>query len=106
MERQLVEAEDEVRRAPNPALLDYLPVSAVELAEMPDELSRRPFEALRLEIRYDHNATCCVTLLGDTVDLLATVEPAGAGPDGLGGLDRRGIQDRRAGLGVTPGTHP
>ena len=48
LERQLTEVEDEVRRAPNPALLDYLPVTAVDLAEMPDELSRRLFEALRL----------------------------------------------------------
>jgi site-specific DNA recombinase len=74
LERQLVEAEDEVRRAPNPALLDYLPVTAVDLAEMPDELSRRLFEALRLEIRYDYPtriATCRVTLLGDTIGVVA-----------------------------------
>jgi hypothetical protein len=74
LERQLVEVEDEARRAPNPTLLDYLPVSPVDLAEMPDELSRRLFEALRLEIRYDHNtrtATCRVTLLGDTVRVVA-----------------------------------
>jgi len=70
LERQLVQAEDEVRRTPNPTLLDYLPTTSIDLVELPDELSRRLFEALRLEIRYDHNAriaTCRVTLLGETI---------------------------------------
>ena len=41
---------------------------------MPDELSRKLFEALRLEIRYDpdaRRATCRVTLVGDTIDTVA-----------------------------------
>jgi hypothetical protein len=36
LERQLAEAEDEVQRASNPTLLDYLPVAPVDLAELPD----------------------------------------------------------------------
>jgi hypothetical protein len=74
MERQLVEVEDEVHRAPNPTLLDHLPITPIDLADLPDELSRRLFEALRLEIRYDYNtctATCRVTLLGDTINAVA-----------------------------------
>ena len=41
---------------------------------MPDEVSRRLFEALRLQIRYDfttHIATCTITLTGDTIDAVA-----------------------------------
>ncbi|WP_435120022.1 recombinase family protein [Amycolatopsis thermoflava] len=74
LERQLAKAEDEVQRAPNPTLLDYLPVTPIDLVELPDELSRRLFEALRLEIHYDHNtrtATCRVTLLGDTINAVS-----------------------------------
>ncbi len=40
----------------------------------PDDVSRRLFEALRLEIRYDfttHIATCTITLTGDTIDAVA-----------------------------------
>ncbi|MFD2468898.1 recombinase family protein [Amycolatopsis silviterrae] len=73
-ERQLVTAEDEVKLAPNPALLGFLPMAAVDLAAMPDQLSRRLFESLRLEIRCDYKqrtATCRVTLLGDTINLVA-----------------------------------
>jgi site-specific DNA recombinase len=55
-------------------LIDYLPVNAVDLAALPDELSRRLFEALRLEISYDcrtRPATCRVTLVGETIDAVA-----------------------------------
>ncbi|WP_433264677.1 hypothetical protein ACQPZF_35745 [Actinosynnema sp. CS-041913] len=72
--RQLAEAENKVQRAPNPTLLDYLPITPVDLVELPDELSRRLFEALRLEIHYDHGnrtATCRVTLLGDTINAVS-----------------------------------
>jgi hypothetical protein len=37
----------------NPVLLDHLPVAAIDLDGMADETTRRLFEALRLEIRYD-----------------------------------------------------
>jgi hypothetical protein len=45
----------------------------VDLHDLPDELSRRLFEALRLEIHYDYSArtaTCRVTLLGDTIKVV------------------------------------
>jgi hypothetical protein len=57
-----------------PMLLDYLPIAPVDLAELPDELSRSLFEALRLEIHYDYStrtATCRVTLLGDTIETVS-----------------------------------
>ena len=38
----------------DPALLARLPVSPVDLTEMPDEVSRQLFGALRLEMTYDH----------------------------------------------------
>ena len=41
---------------------------------MPDDLSRRLFDVLRLEINYDRStnlATCRVTLSGDTVRAVA-----------------------------------
>ena len=37
------------RQEPSPALLDQLPVTPVDLASMPDEISRELFEAVRLE---------------------------------------------------------
>lgn len=43
---------------------------AVDLTGMPDELSRRLFDALRLEIHCDRNtqvATCRVTLIGESI---------------------------------------
>lgn len=51
LEHQLAEAEDELHRAPNPELLHRLP-----MGQLPDELSRRLFEALRLEIHYHHDS--------------------------------------------------
>ena len=41
---------------------------------MPDETSRRLFEALRLEIRYDpatRIARCSITLTGETIDAVS-----------------------------------
>jgi hypothetical protein len=73
LERQLATAEEESRQARNPALPDYLPVTAEDLAGMPDEASRRPFEALRLEIRYapaSWIARSSITLTGDAIDAL------------------------------------
>ena len=57
-------------QAPNPDLLSRLPVSPVDLTEMPDEVSRKLFEALRLEMTYDHEqhqVRIHVTLTGDTI---------------------------------------
>jgi hypothetical protein len=55
-------------------MLCRLPVTPVDLALMPDELSRRLFEALRLEIHYDgvtNEALCRITLTGDTIEAVA-----------------------------------
>jgi hypothetical protein len=44
------------------------------LGKLGDAISRRLFEALRLEIRYDHTAhmaTCEITLTGDTIGTVA-----------------------------------
>lgn len=74
LKAQLTTAEDEVQQASNPGLLDFLPVTPVELTDLPDELSRKLFEALRLEIHYDYvsrSATCRVTLLGDTIEAVS-----------------------------------
>lgn len=71
LEQQMAELEEQVYQAPNPDLLSRLPVAPVDLALMPDELSRRLFEALRLEIHYDgvtNEAMCRITLTGDTIE--------------------------------------
>ena len=71
LEAQLATAEERVRTAPNPALIDALPVGRVQLDRLPEPLARGLFEALRLEIHYDkttNQATCRITLSGDTVN--------------------------------------
>ena len=75
-ERELEDLRDQVRQAPNPALLGLLPVGAVDLVRLPDEISRRLFAALRLEIRYNRDtrtARCRVTLYGDTARSVAKI---------------------------------
>jgi hypothetical protein len=69
----------ELAHAPNPALLDQLPVSPVDLPELPDDISRRLFEALRLEISSDHDheqVTFRITLTGDTIDVVRRITEA------------------------------
>ncbi|SED61802.1 Site-specific DNA recombinase [Amycolatopsis tolypomycina] len=76
LEAQLEEAEETARQAPNADLLHELPLGAVRLDGLPDELSRQLFEALRLEIRYDHatqKATCRVTLVGESLAAVTQV---------------------------------
>jgi site-specific DNA recombinase len=74
LQRQLASVEEQAHQTHSPALLDHLPVAAVDLDGMPDDTSRRLFEALRLEIRYDpasRIARCSITLTGDTIDLVS-----------------------------------
>jgi site-specific DNA recombinase len=74
LSRQLAELEDAAQQAPNPDLLARLPVTPLDLALIPDQMSRRLFEALRLEIHYDgttNEALCRITLTGDTIDAVA-----------------------------------
>ncbi|MFD5177480.1 hypothetical protein ACFWM1_16835 [Nocardia sp. NPDC058379] len=52
---------------PTPALLDALPTGTIDVQDLPEELARSLFEALRLEIRYNrthHRATYRITLVG------------------------------------------
>jgi hypothetical protein len=80
LERQLAQLEGQVDQAPNPDPLSRLPVTPVDLALMPDELSRRLFEALRLEIHYDgvtNEALCRIALnVYQNLGLRLTYEPA------------------------------
>lgn len=76
LEAQLEEAEETARQAPNADLLHELPIGSVRLDGLPDELSRQLFEALRLEIRYDHatqKALCRITLAGESLAAVSQV---------------------------------
>jgi site-specific DNA recombinase len=79
LEAELAGLDEELAKAPNPALLDQLPVSPVGLSELPDDISRRLFEALRLEISFDHEheqVTFIITLTGDTIDVVRQIAEA------------------------------
>ncbi|MGA6164168.1 recombinase family protein [Amycolatopsis magusensis] len=70
LEAALTKAEDEHQQAPNPDLLDALPVGDVQIEELPEDVARRLFEALRLELHYDKRTNqlrCKVTLIGPVV---------------------------------------
>jgi len=77
LESQLDEAEARIHAAPNPDLIDALPITRVEVDQLPEELARELFEALRLEIHYNkttNQARCRITLAGST---LAAAQAAG-----------------------------
>jgi site-specific DNA recombinase len=70
LEADLGEVEQQIEEAPNPDLLDALPIGPIEVDQLPEDLARRLFEALRLEIHYDrftNRATCRITLFGSTM---------------------------------------
>lgn len=70
-ETQLAEVEQLILHAPNPDLIDALPVAKIQIDKLPEELTRSLFEALRLEIHYNkltNTATCRITLTGQTLD--------------------------------------
>ncbi|GGL05453.1 recombinase family protein [Streptomyces flaveus] len=101
LERQLSRLETEIQETPNPDLLTGLPVTAVDLTALPDALSRRLFETLRLEIHYDHKtelATCRVTLtsgsIGDIADM-AEVLPGRPGGTTLRTSEEEGMAAER-----------
>jgi site-specific DNA recombinase len=76
LEGQLAAAHQQGEDIHDPTLIDHLPVAEVDLEDMPDEVSRRLFEALRLEIRYDpaaRTARCSVTLIGETIDAVSRI---------------------------------
>ncbi len=67
---QLAEVDQRILHAPNPELIDALPITKIQLDELPAELARALFEALRLEIHYNkhtNRATCRITLTGHTI---------------------------------------
>ncbi|WP_189060254.1 recombinase family protein [Longimycelium tulufanense] len=69
-ESQLAEVEERILHAPNPDLIDALPVAKIQIDELSDDLARALFEALRLEIHYNkhtNQATCRITLTGQTI---------------------------------------
>jgi site-specific DNA recombinase len=79
LETQLTEAEDRAAQVPNPALLAELPIGAIDLARLPDDITRNLFEALRLHIDYDkitNKATCRITLTAETLHAAATTSDA------------------------------
>ncbi|MGH3985457.1 MAG: zinc ribbon domain-containing protein [Pseudonocardiaceae bacterium] len=77
LEHDLATAQRDIDQAPNPTLIDQLPViEPTDLAGLPDELSRRLFEAFRLEIRYDpttRTASGQITLTGETIHAVAQI---------------------------------
>jgi site-specific DNA recombinase len=76
---QLADLQEQTAQAPNPELLARLPVTPVDLTGMPDEVSRQLFEALRLEMVYDHErhqVAARVTLTGDTIDTVSRTTQA------------------------------
>ena len=72
LEAQLTDAE---AHAANTGLLDELPIGPFDLDQLPDELTRELFEAIRLQIHYDratNKATCSITLAAETINAAAT----------------------------------
>lgn len=70
VETQLDTAQARIHAAPNPDLIDALPITRVEVDQLPEQLARELFEALRLEIHYDkttNRARCRITLAGTTL---------------------------------------
>ncbi|GAA4412191.1 recombinase family protein [Actinokineospora soli] len=112
LEEQLADVQDLINHAPSPELLDQLPVGTIQLDDLPEHITRRLFEALRLQITYNHDtrtATYTITLIGHSIQQVATeaadnvipfprpaahdealtCEPAGQGVDGLRGAPGR-----------------
>ncbi len=104
LEQQLADLDEEIAQAPNAALLEQLPVSMVDLSELPDDISRRLFEALRLEISFDHEherVVFRITLTGDTIDVVRRIAEAAVMP-----FRRTGTEDARSGQPATGSRKP
>ncbi|MBF6254640.1 hypothetical protein [Nocardia farcinica] len=70
---ELETLEEQVNDQQNPDLLRLLPVGACDLDALPEDLARKLFEALRVEIHYnktDNTAVCRITLSGETLPAL------------------------------------
>jgi hypothetical protein len=69
-ETQLADLEARILHAPNPDLINALPITEIQIDQLPEALARSLFEALRLEIYYNkhtNTATCRITLTGQTI---------------------------------------
>ncbi|WP_280278423.1 recombinase family protein [Nocardia wallacei] len=53
LEQSLADAQARILAAPNTDLIDALPIGPIEVERLPEDLARRLFEALRLEIHYN-----------------------------------------------------
>jgi site-specific DNA recombinase len=70
LETDLDQLETAEQQAPSPDLLSALPLGEIDIEHLPDDLTRRLFELLRLDIRYDRNtnqARYRITLGADTI---------------------------------------
>ena len=68
----------------NPGLLNLLPVGPCDLDALPEDIARRLFEALRLEIHYnktDHRAQFRITLSSETLTTAHQVSTTAIGAD-------------------------
>jgi site-specific DNA recombinase len=69
-ETQLADLEARILHTPNPDLIDALPITEIQIDQLPEDLARSLFEALRLEIHYNkhtNTATARITLTGQTI---------------------------------------
>jgi hypothetical protein len=67
---QLADLEARILHAPNPDLINALPITEIQIEQLPEDLARSLFEALRLEIHYNkptNTATARITLTGQTI---------------------------------------
>ncbi|MDT7846986.1 hypothetical protein [Streptomyces justiciae] len=85
LERQLAGLEVEIQETPNPDLLARLPITSVDVTDMPEVMSRPLFEILHLKIHYDHRtelATCRVTLTSGSIGGIADMADSLPGQPG------------------------
>jgi site-specific DNA recombinase len=69
-ETQLANLQAHILHTPNADLIDTLPITEIQIDQLPEALARSLFEALRLEIHYNkhtNTATCRITLTGQTI---------------------------------------
>lgn len=102
---QLVDLAASASEVANPELIEELPTARIDLHQLPVELTRRLFEALRLTVTYDHttrSAVCQITLIGETIRAVQRAIGDILAEAGTSKKDLRG-QNGRAGLTCAPG---
>ncbi|WP_405490700.1 hypothetical protein [Nocardia sp. NBC_00511] len=100
--------------APNPELIDLLPIGYTPVEEVPESLARTVFEALRLEVlsnKTHHRVTYRITLVGQTAAVtyraarqasVATPNRIGTTGRGGAGLSLAAERDHRGPICVAP----